>query len=244
MTKRPLYKEVREQLTRSLIEGEWRPGAMLPSEPRLAERYHVGISTIRAAVRELELANVLVRAQGKGTFVTCFDEREGVHRFLNIVRDDGVAEAPHRRMLTFERIDAPTRIAEALHLPRNAGGGKVFKLTTLVSLAGKPIYHSNMFLPVNIFPRLKRTLLPDGDRSLYSLFQQQFNVNVTKVVDSITATPAPAIVAKLCELRPGTPVLWLNRIAYTYNDVRVEVRQNWLNTAHHCYRIAQGDGGP
>jgi GntR family transcriptional regulator len=243
MVKRPLYKEVREQLTKSLIEGEWRPGEMLPSEPRLAERFNVGISTIRAAVRELELANVLVRAQGKGTFVARFDEREGIHRFLNIVRDDGVAEAPHRRMLTFERLDAPPRIAEMLHLPRTGSGARVFKLTTLVSLAGKPIYHSNVFLPVAVFPRLRKSLLPDGNRSLYSLFQQQFNVNVTKVVDSISATPAPGIVARLCDLQPGTPVLWLNRIAYTYNEVRVEVRQNWINTAHHCYRIAQGEGG-
>jgi len=243
MAKRPLYKEVREQLTRSLIEGEWRPGAMLPSEPRLAERYSVGISTVRAAVRELELANVLVRAQGKGTFVARFEEREGVHRFLNLVRDDGVAEAPHRRMLTFERIDAPPRIAEALHLPRSGGGGKEFKLTTLVSFAGKPIYLSNVYLPAALFPRMKKSLLPDGNRSLYSLYQQQFNVNVTKVIDSITVTPAPAIVVKRCDLRAGASVLWLNRIAYTYNEVRVELRQNWINTAHHCYRIEQGDGG-
>jgi GntR family transcriptional regulator len=243
MAKRPLYKEVREQLTRSLVAGEWRPGAMLPSEPRLAERYNVGISTIRAAVRELEVANVLVRAQGKGTFVARFDEREGVHRFLNVVREDGVAEAPHRRMLSFERIDAPPAIAEALHLPRKGAGGKVYTLSTLVSLAGKPIYHSNVFLSAAMFPHLRRSHLPDGDKSLYSLYQQLFNVNVTRVVDSITATAAPAIVAKLCDLRPGTPVLWLNRISFTYNDQRVEVRHNWLDTSHHCYRIAQGDGG-
>ena len=56
MAKHPLYKEVKQQLTRSLIDGEWRPGEMLPSEPRLAERYGVGISTVRAAVRELEQA--------------------------------------------------------------------------------------------------------------------------------------------------------------------------------------------
>jgi len=221
MAKRPLYKELREQLTRSLVAGEWRPGAMLPSEPRLAERYNVGISTIRAAVRELELANVLVRAQGKGTFVARFDEREGLHRFLNIFRDDGVAEAPHRRMLGFERLDPPTAVAEALRLPRTAGGGRVYKLTTLVSLAGTPIYVSNVFLPVAVFPHLRRAQLPDGDKSLYSLYQQQFNVNVTKVVDSITATPAPAMVAKLCDLRPGAPVLWLNRVSFTYNDLRV-----------------------
>jgi DNA-binding GntR family transcriptional regulator len=51
------------------------------------------------------------------------------------------------------------------------------------------------------------------------------------------------MVAKLCDLPRGAPVLWLNRVSFTYNEQRVEVRQNWINTAHHCYRIAQGDGG-
>lgn len=243
MAKRPLYKEVKDQLTNRLIAGEWGPGAMLPSEPQLAERFNVGISTIRAAVRELELANVLVRAQGKGTFVTQFDTRSSLHRFLNIVRDDGVEELTHRQLLSLERIDAPREIAAALQLPRTSEGEKVYKLSTLVNLAGKPIYHSNVFLPASLFPRLKRSHVPDGSRSLYSLFQQQFNVNVTHVIDSISATPAPAIVARLCGLRAHSAVLWLKRISFTYNDRRVEVRHNWINTDHHCYRIAQGNFG-
>lgn len=241
MAKRPLYKEVRDQLTKMLIEGEWLPGAMLPSERRLAERYDVGISTIRAAIRELELANVLVRAQGKGTFVARFDQREGIHQFLNIVRTDGAMAAPSRKLLSLERIDAPPAIAEALRLPRASDGEKVYKLATLVSLGGQPIFSSYVYLPVSRFPRLRQSHLPDGNRSLYSLYQQYFNVNVTKVVDSITATRASASVAKLCNLRMGDPVLWLSRISYTYNDVPIEVRHNWVNTAQHCYRIEQGE---
>ena len=237
----PLYQKVREQLVKSLTNGEWLPGAMLPSEPKLAERFKVGISTIRAALRELEKAQVLIRAQGRGTFVAQFDQREGVHRFLNIVRNDGGHEAPSRRLLTFERIDAPPPIAELLGLPRTAGGEKVFKLTTLVSLNDLPVYYSNVFLPALPFRGLKRASLPDGNRSLYSLYQQLFNVNVTRVIDSITATPAPAAVAKLCNTRPGACSLCLTRVSYTYKGEAVEVRRNWVNTVNHCYRIEQGE---
>ena len=66
----PLYKEVKSLLIRSLIEGEWKADEVLPSEPRLAARYQVGIATIRAAIGELVAAKFLVRKQGKGTGVS------------------------------------------------------------------------------------------------------------------------------------------------------------------------------
>jgi GntR family transcriptional regulator len=240
MASRILYKEVQKQLTRSLVEGEWLPGSMLPSEPRLAERYNVGISTIRAAVRELELANVLVRTQGKGTFVAQFDDRPAAHKFLNIAREDGADARPHRKLLAFERIDAPDDIAEMLRLGRPGESAQVFKLATLVSLASEPVYYSNVFLPVALFPRLRRTLLPDGNRSLYSLYQEHFNVHVITVQDSLIARPAPAVAAKQCSVEPGAPMLHLRRVALGYAGRRVEVRRNWINTARHCYRLEQG----
>jgi len=214
---------------------------MLPSEPRLAQRFDVGISTVRAAVRELEEAKVLMRAQGKGTFVLHFDDRESTHRFLNITRDDGTAEPPDRTLLALDRIVAPDDVVEALHLSRAGEGRKVFRLTTLVRLAGSPVYHSNVYLPVRVFPRLRKSLLPDGNRSLYSLYQQHFNVNVTRVIDSLATQPAPPLVSRLCSLKPGTWVLSLRRVAFTYNDAPVEVRHNWIDTSQHCYRIVQGD---
>src|SRR5690349_8982230 len=65
----PLYKQVRASLVDSLCRGEWKPGDALPNERSLAERYGVGVATIRAAIGELAAMHVLVRRQGKGTFV-------------------------------------------------------------------------------------------------------------------------------------------------------------------------------
>jgi len=241
MARKPLYQEVREKLTHSLVDGEWRPGEMLPSEPQLAERYNVGISTIRAAVRGLEEAKVLMRAQGKGTFVLQFDDRESTHRFLNITKDDGTSEPTDRKMLSLERIAAPVDIAEGLRLPRSGPKKNIFKVTTIVRLGGVPAYYSNVFLPTRLFPRLRKPLLPDGSKALYSLYQQNFNVNVTKVIDSLSTVPAPPEVIRLCRLHPDAWVLKLRRLAFTYNDLPVEMRTNWISTSNHCYRIAQGD---
>ena len=157
MPNRPLYKKVKEELTESLLQREWPPGAMLPSEPKLAQRYRVSISTIRAAIKELTAANVLVRTQGKGTFVSRFENRPGIHRFFNLVRRSGSEESTTRKLLSCERIKAPDDVAEALRLPRTREGQIVYCLTTVVSLAQSPVYYSRMFLPATVFPGLRRS---------------------------------------------------------------------------------------
>jgi len=60
---------VLEEIQRLIAEGELRPGDRLPSEMELAERFGVGRSSIREAMRVLHLLGVIEVIQGKGTFV-------------------------------------------------------------------------------------------------------------------------------------------------------------------------------
>jgi len=62
----PLYKEVRNLLTQGLAQGEWQPGEALPSESKLAQRFHVSIGTIRHAIDELVAEQILVPAPWDG----------------------------------------------------------------------------------------------------------------------------------------------------------------------------------
>lgn len=238
---RILYKEVQRKITESLMAGEWTPGSRLPSEPKLAQRYNVGISTVRAAVRELELSHVLTRTQGKGTFVSFFHERKSTHRFLNVVAQDGTNETTDRRLISLERLQAPDDIADLLRLPHVGRGRQVFKLTTLLRYGEPVVELSNVFLPAALFPQLRKSFLPDGNESLYSLYQAHFNISVTQVIDSLSAVPASLAVAKMIEVDAGSSVLQLQRVAFDFNGTRVEVRRNWIRTDSHVYRIQQGD---
>ena len=65
----PLYRQIKYLITESLVSGEWRPGQPIPSEIELAHRYSVSQGTVRKAVDEMAAENLLVRRQGKGTFV-------------------------------------------------------------------------------------------------------------------------------------------------------------------------------
>src|SRR5262245_11439808 len=117
----PLYKHVRNRIVEALRQGEWKPGELLPSEARLAELLSVGISTIRAAVGELASAVIIVRRQGKGTFVAVHDEQR-IYRFFRVVRDGGARQLPTPELIGLSRALADDETADQLELPRSRRG--------------------------------------------------------------------------------------------------------------------------
>ena len=102
----PLYKEVKIRLTRSLVAGEWKPGEAIPSETRLAERFNVSVGTIRKAIDELVAEKILVRQQGRGTFVATHTEDRTLYYFFHIVGKDDSKAQPSNELLSFRRARA------------------------------------------------------------------------------------------------------------------------------------------
>ena len=102
----PLYKQIKELLLDGLRGGEWRPGDAIPSEIELAARYHVSQGTVRKAIDELAADNLLVRRQGKGTFVASHGEPQVRFRFLRLAPDAGGPVAAERKLLDFRRARA------------------------------------------------------------------------------------------------------------------------------------------
>ena len=88
----PLYQQIKALITQSLISGEWGPGAAIPSEMELAARYGVSQGTVRKAIDELAAENIVVRRQGKGTYVATHSEETVKLRFLRLVAADGSNE--------------------------------------------------------------------------------------------------------------------------------------------------------
>src|SRR6185369_4930346 len=99
-TFQPLYLQIKALLEASLDAGEWRPGTAIPSETALASRYGASQGTVRKAIAALAADNLVIRRQGKGTFVaTHTEERSSLFRFLRIRRNDGAEISPVSRLL-------------------------------------------------------------------------------------------------------------------------------------------------
>lgn len=236
----PLYREVKEKLIQALAAGEWQPGGKIPVERELAQRYAVGISTVRAAVSELEAAGILSRRQGKGTFVSEHANQGRLYRFFNLVNADGTRETPVREFVSLQRARATPVESEFLQLSRYNRQSDVYRLRITFSLKQKVTGVSDAIIPAGLFPRMTRSGVCDGELTLYALYQANYNVNVTSVAADLSAERAPDDVAKLLGLKHGRAVLRIERKAYTYGDVPVELRISWVNTAHCKFHVDQG----
>src|SRR5260221_5933431 len=90
----PLYREVKRQLMEAMSGGEWKPGEAIPPERRLAERYGISIGTVRRAIDELVAENMLIRQQGRGTFVASHNRDRLLFYFFHLLPQDGANECP------------------------------------------------------------------------------------------------------------------------------------------------------
>src|SRR5438105_9139134 len=81
---KPLYAQVRENLIQRLVKGEWGPGELLPSEVKLASQFQVHQGTVRKALDDMESQHLIVRQQGKGTFVAATTLRHQAFYFLRL----------------------------------------------------------------------------------------------------------------------------------------------------------------
>src|SRR5260370_7744814 len=65
-----IYEVVLDEIKRRIADAELRPGQRLPSNQQLSKELHVGISSVREALRVLASAGVVRIAQGSGVFVS------------------------------------------------------------------------------------------------------------------------------------------------------------------------------
>lgn len=228
----PLYKELERQMRKALAQGEWKPGEAIPAERRLSERFGVSIGTVRKAIDELCAANLLIRQQGRGTFVASHNRDRMLFYFFHVVPQSGGKEYPDVRMLAFTRAKADRGEADSLRL---APGDSVIRVRNLLRLGGVPVIVDDLTLPAARFPGLTERQFASRPSTIYNLYQDAFGLSVVKTRERVRATLADADTAQRLGIAVGAPLLAIRRIALSYNDDPVEFRVSLVNTAHHEY---------
>ena len=239
---RPLYQAVRNEIVKGLVAGEWKPQEALPSEARLAKRFGVSIPTVRAAIAELAAAKVLMRKQGKGTYVASHNHHN-VYRFFHMVPNAGLRGSPRFTLLSFSKSAALPDIAQALHLPATKDGARVFEFSILLGINDVPVMHAQITVSPAYFPGLSEKLIREGGDTVYGIYQAKFGVTVIRTVDQLRAVAATASVARSLGLARGEPVLQIRRVGYTFNDLPVEVRVSHARSDHYHFLLQQGHAG-
>jgi GntR family transcriptional regulator len=234
----PLYLQIKALLKTSLEVREWPPGTAIPSEIELAGRFGVSQGTVRKAIDELAADNLVVRRQGKGTFVTTHtEERASMFRFLHIRRDDGRDEYPASRLLDLRRGKAGAEVARLFELNP---GDPVLVIRRVLEWEGAPVVLDEITLPAALFRGLTRARYEAYRGSTYGFFETQFGVRMLKAQERLSAIAADAASAAILGVAPGAPLLAVDRVTLTYGDRPVEMRRGLCATrAHHYFNELQ-----
>jgi GntR family transcriptional regulator len=231
----PLYSQIKALILQSLQSGEWKPGEAIPSEMDLAARYRVSQGTVRKAIDELATDHLVVRRQGKGTFVATHIEQHVQFRFLKLVPDSGVpgGEGPaQREIIDCRRTRATADVARALAL---RSGDAVLQARRVLSFAGTPTIVEDIWLPAAPFKGLTAERLAAYQGPMYALFETEFNMRMVRAEEKIRAEAAIDGREQLLKVEHGTPLLSVERIAYTYQNVPMELRRGYYRTDTHYY---------
>ena len=229
----PLYRQIKDLLVQALDRGDWKPGEAIPSETELALRFQVSQGTVRKAVDELAAENLLIRRQGKGTFVSTHHEARVRFRFLRLAPNQGEAQPAESQILDCKRVRASVEVARALELK---AGDPVVAIRRLLSFASVPTVVDDIYLPGVLFQGLTADLLSGYVGPLYGFLETEFGINMVRAEEKLRAVSADQDMSALLGIPKDTPMLKVDRISYTYADRPVELRMGHYVTDRYHYR--------
>jgi GntR family transcriptional regulator of arabinose operon len=116
--KPPKYRQLQEYLKQKILSGVYKPGTRVPSEHQLIREFGLSNTTVQKAISSLVYEGLLVRHQGKGTFVA-EDVKEKVRETQKkndvqfVIEHTALADAISSSQASFRYLDIIRGISEA-----------------------------------------------------------------------------------------------------------------------------------
>jgi GntR family transcriptional regulator len=215
----PLYERVRIVLVARIASGQWKPGQLLPSEMELARTFRVHQGTVRKALEALVRENLVVRRQGRGTFVVEHTPTDVHFRFFRLRDERGRPIQPGSTAVRARVRCAKPEEARRLALSATA---RVIAIARLRTRDGVPFIDERIVLPAKWFPKLLDAgPLPN---TLYDTFQARYGITVASIEEAVTSIASNAATARRLGIVEGAPLLRIDRIALDLDGRRVEWR--------------------
>ncbi len=231
---RPLYAKARETLLDRIRTGEWRPGQVIPNEFEIAAQLGVSQGTARKAIDALAADGLLVRIQGRGTYVVEHTPADVLFRFFHLYDAAGRQIHPDSTGSRSSLRAATQAEATALAL---TPGADVVVIDRLRTREGRAFIAERIVLPAALFPGLVD--LQPIPNTLYDLFQKAYGVLVSRADERVSAVNASAGDAEALGVPAGTALLRIDRTAFDLDSRPVEWRVGvcHLEGAHYGARL-------
>lgn len=225
--------QIKELIVANISEGQWSPGDLIPSEIQLAQELGVSQGTVRKAITELVENNILIRRQGRGTFVAYHDSERALFHFFHIVDDKGHKVLPDSATLSCRRKRASRVQSSKLRL---AAGSSVVSIERIRKFDDRATVLETITLPSEPFAKLGSMEACNLPNMLYEMYEKKFGITIHSANEQLRAVAASKHDASLLDLQTGTPLLEIERIAMTLDKTPVELRISRCITSHHHYQ--------
>ncbi len=220
-SKSPLYQQIYQLLRQKILEGQWRPDEMLPSEASLMKQYNVSRATVRQALDELVSDGLIYRRQGRGTFVAPSTAAPGLVRLVGFTEDmlqRGLT--PATKLISASLVPASDRLASAL---QSEEGEPLARIERLRLADGVPIGVEIAFWAHRHCPGI---LTQDyTTHSLREMLKNKYQIRLTRARQQIQAAAAAAEMAEVLDVVVGFPLLTIERVSYSEVGVPMEFLQ-------------------
>ena len=215
----PLYYQVKESLIQRLENLEFKPGDLIPTEKELCEYYQVSRTTIRQAISELVQANYLYIQHGIGTFASKPKINHNVQELLGFSEEMRLRGLkPEARVIRFAEIKPSSRLTKKLNLsPEDS----VLEILRLRFVNGEPIGIHRTFIPPKRVPNICFQDIEDA-QSLYELIENKYGVTIIDADEVLEAASANDEEAELLNIDANSPVLHIERIAFSQSGEPIE----------------------
>ncbi len=231
----PLYVQIRAFIVARIHHGEWQPGDKIPGETALSIEYEVSQGTVRKAIDSLVDNQLLLRRQGKGTYVASHNSNLKLFHFFNIIPNVGKRRLPVTNVLSVELRPANDEELDALKL---LGGSNVIFIRRVRYIKDEPIIIEAMAICALRFNAVIDLKKEEILNNIYELYEQSFGVIIKRTEDKVIAINADTEQASILEVAENTALLCVKRLAFDLEDIPVEYRQTLVLTEKYHYSSA------
>lgn len=222
---RHLFLQVRDVLAARVASGEWKAGSMVPNEAQLAHELGVSQGTVRKALDVMEAEKIVVRQQGRGTFVVDHDTEAMAIRFSSIFAANQKIDGE----IACQACEASPTDEEALTHLDAVASDTIFRCRRLHSHHGHKFMWDESTIVMRHWPGLTGSeMQTQGQCVRLSSLAQKFGVLLSHATETVMPVLAEGVVCEKLDIDPGRPLLYLERTVFSDKSVRVEWRRAWL----------------
>ena len=231
----PLYHQVEQVIRHRISTRQYASGAQIPSEHELGRELKVSRVTIREALRELVRENLLVKVQGKGTFVA-----PELPKVLQPIKYNGFLEDLYQRVQQLEvmnvemgRVPVTDKVRGTLHLPDSTK--EIVQIKRCRAVKGEPFSFTINYLPVEIGSRVDPAVLKTVP--LNTVLERDLRIPILRAEETVEAAPANPEVAGQLAIPVLYPVMHVTRVMFTEKERAFEVVETFYRADKYHYSV-------